>query len=101
MKLITAFAKPKIGYPISIGVVLAAIAFILSGYFAIGCIVGGFGIGLMIHVAQTNGQYPTGKPLETKRDEQPLFDRQRVARVLTLLGLIFFVVVRLSSSGDH
>ena len=61
MKLITTIEKPKIGYPVSIGVVLAAIAFILSGFFALGCIVGGFGIGLMVRVAQANGHYPTGR----------------------------------------
>jgi len=60
MKLITTIEKPQIGYPVSIGVVVTGIAFILSGLFALGCIVGGFGIGLMIRVAQANGHYPTG-----------------------------------------
>lgn len=59
MKLITFIEKPKVGYPVSIGVVLAAIVFIVSGFFGIGCIVGGLGVGLMTRVAQPNGQYPT------------------------------------------
>jgi hypothetical protein len=59
MKLSTLIERPRIGYPIFIGVVLGGIALILHGLFAVGCIVGGAGVGFMFRIAQANGHYLT------------------------------------------